>query len=99
MDPKGYAPPLWQATFPCPPPSHDPNVVEKRIDNVRDEMGLYFDIAPLLRSCLFFFFFFSFFLFLFFFFFFLFFGVFRNVFKCFEMKLIIWRDERENIFI
>mmetsp|Transcript_13720 Transcript_13720/g.18873 ORF Transcript_13720/g.18873 Transcript_13720/m.18873 type:complete len:445 (-) Transcript_13720:120-1454(-) len=50
MDPKGYAPPLWQATFPCPPPSHDPNVVEKRIDNVRDEMGLYFDIAPLLRS-------------------------------------------------
>jgi hypothetical protein len=49
-DPYAYAPPMWQSSFPSPPPSHDPNVSDSRIDDLRKEMHIYFDLAPIIRT-------------------------------------------------
>jgi len=48
-DPFAYSPPLWQSGLPSPPPLHN-GCYDKRVDIVRSEMNLFFDIAPLIRA-------------------------------------------------
>lgn len=50
LDPLAYAPPLWQSAFPVPVLTHDPTKRDPRIEKVKSEMNLYFDICPLIRT-------------------------------------------------